>query len=252
MSVNQGLIKEDEMIVSLNFKKYSQLSNNLKHLVSSLFGAVDENDVITCTKVEDFQKPDFLIKCNDKTRYVSMKSGKALIVHNETFDSFISFLKEKNISEKTLETIALFHYGDGTVDGHNEENRKPYEELVYELKDRIKEANKELNKDIDFILEVVNRCVFKGSKKDNIEADCVYVGDREYGVLATKKQFVKNIYRRGFDYFTHLHIGPLLFRPHSRYINRKIEDQRNRNRIVASWPHLREDIEYMSKRYNYL
>ena len=110
MSVNQGLIKEDEMIVSLNFKKYSQLSNNLKHLVSSLFGAVDENDVITCTKVEDFQKPDFLIKCNDKTRYVSMKSGKALIVHNETFDSFISFLKEKNISEKTLETIALFPY----------------------------------------------------------------------------------------------------------------------------------------------
>ena len=147
--------------------------------------------------------------------------------------------------------MALFHYGDGTTDGHDPENRKSYEDLSYELRDRIKQANKELNSHMDFIIAVVERCLFKGSNEDNIEADCVYVGDREYGVVATKKQFLKNLYRRGFDYFTHLHIGPLLLRPHSRYVNRKVEDERNRERLVAFWPHLREDIEYMSRRYNY-
>ena len=79
----------------------------------------------------------------------------------------------------------------------------------------------------------------------------MYFGDKEYGVVATKNQFVKNTKRRGFDYFSHLHIGPLLLRPDARYVDKEITYERKRNRIVAYWPHLREDIEFMSKRFNY-
>ena len=247
---NKGLLHEQEMIHSLNNKRINDLNQNLKTLMSALFGVLDENEIIKAYKVDDAFKTDFVIEYNDQKRYVSMKSGKACVVHNEILINFIDFLNEYNISDETLETIKLFHYGDGTTDGTGE-TRQPYEETYYQLRDRIKKANKELNANMDFILAVVNRCVFKGSNDDNLEADCMYFGDVDYGTIATKRQFIANIRRRGFDYYNNLHIGPLLLRPDARYVNKDIIYRRKLDRIVCYWPNLREDVEYMSKRFNY-
>ena len=104
---------------------------------------------------------------------------------------------------------------------------------------------------MEIVLSVLNRCMFKGSNIENDEADCVYYGDKDYGIVATKNQFIRNTRRRGFDYYSHLHIGPLLLRPDARYVDKEITYQRKRDRIVAYWPNLREDIEFMSKRFNY-
>ena len=251
MPMNDGNLKEQEVIYALNNKCILQLSNNMRNLMRSLFGVLDENQIIKCYKVDDKNKTDFIIEYDCRKRNVSMKSGKAVIVHNEILKNFIDFLKEKGISKRTLDTICLFHYGDGTIDGTAKEQRKSYADVSQGLSDRIKEANLELNSDMDFILEVLERCMFKGSDESNIEAECIYFGDVDYGVVATKNQFIRNTKRRCFDYYDHLHIGPLLLRPDARYIGKEITYERKRERIVAYWPKLREDIEYMSKRFNY-
>lgn len=252
MPMNDGLLKEDEVIYLLNNRKVSDLTNNMRSFVRSLFGVLDDNYVVKCYRVEDPNiKTDFVIEYDNRKRFVSMKSGKAVMVHNEILQNFISFLRDRGISERTLETIMLFHYGDGTIDGSGGENRMGFEEVVESLRERIKEANDELNADMDFILAVVDRCMFKGAKEDAVEADCIYFGDRDYGIVATKNQFIRHIKKRGFDFYDHLHIGPLLFRPDARYVNREITYERKRNRIVGYWPNLRADMEYMSKRYNY-
>lgn len=251
MPFNEGLLKEEEVIYELNGKKPDELSNNMTVLMKSLFGVLKHDEIIKCYKVDDSFKTDFVIEFDKRRRNVSMKSGKATIVHNEILTNFISFLSKNRISQRTLDTICLFHYGDGTIDGSGKGKRDSYENIIAGLNDRIKEANKELNADLDFIYKIVDRCVFKGSLDDNLEADCVYFGDKDYGIVATKRQFVRQIQKRGFDYFDHLHIGPLLLRPDARYVDKEIADERKRQRIVAYWPHLREDIEYMAKHFNY-
>ena len=251
MPINDGDLREKEVIHELDNHFVKDLSNNMRHLLKALFGVIDDQMLVKCEKVDEFCKTDFIIEYDGRKRNVSMKSGKAVIVHNEVISNFLSFLKEKGISERTIETIGLFHYGDGTVDGTGSDERQSYEDVSTALAERIKEANTELNSNMDFILEIMNRCVFKGAREEFLEADCVYFGDKDYGEVATKKQFIKNTMRRGFDYFDHLHIGPILLRPHSRYVKKDISYQRNRDRIVCYWPHLREDIEYMSKRFNY-
>ncbi len=251
MPINEGNLKEQELIFALNNKKISMLSNNMRWLMRSLFGVLDDNQLIKCYKVDDINKTDFVIEYDGRKRNVSMKSGKAVNVHNEILQNFISFLGSKGISKRTRDTICLFHYGDGTLDGSGGEGRLSYAAVSQGLGDRIKEANLELNSNMNFILDVMDRCIFKGANPDNIEADCVYFGDVDYGIVATKNQFVRNTRRRCFDYYDHLHIGPLLFRPDARYVGKEITYERKRNRIVAYWPNLREDIEYMSKRFNY-
>ena len=59
--VNQGYLREDEMIEFLNNKKVANLSSNLRSLLVSLFGVVDPEEVIKCEYGVEFTKPDFVI-----------------------------------------------------------------------------------------------------------------------------------------------------------------------------------------------
>ena len=179
-----------------------------------------------------------------------MKSGAAVIVHNEIIDNFISYLREEGISEETIETILLFHYGDGSTDGSGE-IRKNTSELMYVMKDRIKKANGELNWNMELIVKTVKRLMFYGASSDYIPADALYFGDKDYGVVVTMKQVIRHLQKRGFDFYDNLHIGPLLIRPDARYVTKEIVSQRKYNRIVAYWPNLQADVIFISKRYNY-
>ena len=250
MNYNEGNLKEAEVIDALNDKAVSSLDNNMKTMLRNLFGVLDESIILKCYKVDDANKTDFVIEYGSRKKNISMKSGRAEIVHNEILANFISFLSSLGITDETLETIMLFHYGDGTTDGTGEV-RKPYRDVVNELGSRIAEANAELNCNLDVVLKVVERCVFKGSDPGNIEADAIYFGNKYYGTIATKNQIYKHVRRRSFDYYDNLHIGPLLIRPDARYVDRDITYERKRNRIVAYWPNLSADVEYIANRYDY-
>lgn len=245
-----GHLVEEELAIALNDKKVKDLSKNLKDMLRCLFGALDYEEIVSCKLTDGSIKPDIIITYKKINKGVSIKSGRAEIVHNEKIANFLNYLKEKGISDKTLETIALFHFGDGTTDG-NGNYRLPYDKVYQMYKERISEANIELNKDIDFVKEVVTRLVFKGANEDNIEADAIYFGDQEEGVLATKRQILKNLQRRPFDFYENLHIGPILIRPDSRYVDKEIADKKKRLRIIAYWPHLQSEIDFVSKRYDY-
>jgi hypothetical protein len=250
MPIYSGTIKEDELIFKLNGKQIKDLSNNLRTLLSNLYGPLNDDSYVVCKKLENSFKADFSIEIEGRSKTVSMKSGHAEMVHNEILENFIAYLAHLGISERTLDTIKLFHYGDGTTDGTGNV-RKGYQDVAYELRDRIKEANIELNKNKDVVLNVLNHCVFKGANSENIEADSIYFGTAEYGIVASKKQIISHIKRRTYDFYHNLHIGPLLMRPDARYVNGEIVSKRKRQRIVIYWPNLSADIEYIAHRYDY-
>ena len=250
MPTNYGFLKEDEMVHHLNGIKIKDLSNNLRNLMRDLFGVLDDEEVVHARKTDDFIKPDFIIEYRNEKKYVSMKSGKANVVHSEIITTFTAFLLENGISKETVETILLYQFGDGTTDGTGKK-RLEYDQLRFNLSLRIKKANKELNADNNFIMKVIDRCVFVGTLPNAIPADCIYHGNYEFGMVATKRQFEKHIMRRNWNYINNLHIGPLQLRPHARYINSEIVSEKRRRTVDCYWPYYNADIEFISRRYDF-
>ena len=238
-------MKAQKVIQELDGKRVFELSNNLRNLINHLFINVKEKELVRCYEICDQYKTDFIIVINGQKRNVSMKTGGITIVHNETASTFIGFLRDNHISDETIETILLFQYGDGTINGSGK-NRRYYYEIKHDLDERIRAANMELNFNRDFIKKVVERCVFQGSQEDYIAADSMYYGDYQNGYVATKEQFMKFVAKKTFDYYDNLHIGPLLLRPDSRYVGRTVVSAKKRDRIVVYWIGLEKHVQMMS------
>lgn len=249
MNIYHGLGVEQDISNALNGKKVCELSHNMHHLIKTLFPIANEDSMVVSKPYKDVFKADILICCEGQEINLSIKTGKSEILHNEILEKFLNYLKEKHISQSTLDTIRLFHFGDDTLDGTGT-RRMDYNEIMFKYGDRIKEANYELNTDRDFVISVVNRVMFDGAYDEYVKADAIYCGDLEYGVIATKKQVRKHVLKKYYSYYKSLHIGPILIRPDARYCNQPIKDERKRNRIVATWPKLTSEIGYIGDRYD--
>ena len=250
MPTNLGNFKEVEVIQSLNGKKVKELSNNLRNLMTPLYGFLDEEEIVQCYKIEDFIKPDFVTVYKGEKKYISMKSGRAESVHQESISNFIAFLRSQDISQRTLETILLYQYGDGTIDGTGKQ-RYEYNKLRLKLDARIQDANRELNRNKEFIMKVIERCMFVGTLANAIPIDCIYFGDYRYGVVATTNQIEKHIYRKNWNWMNNLHIGPLQLRPHARYVGKEIKNPESREKVECYWANFASDIDFISERYDY-
>ena len=249
MEKNVGLFNEEEMVLLLNEHKFKDLSNNAKYIITEMFGHVNDEEMIHAQKIEGSFKPDFFVEVNGIRKNVSMKSGRNIIIHQELVKQFVQFLKMKGISKETTDTILLYHYGDMTTDGTGKE-RFPYRKISYLLDKRIKKANVELNANKEFVLVMIYRLVFIGTHRDNIVADYIYHGDKEFGVVVSRKQVFKHIYNGKWDFLENLHIGPIILHPHARYVGREIKNEKRRQTIEAHWPNFYSDLRYIAKRYN--
>lgn len=249
MNIHDGLLIEQDISNALNGKKVCELSHNMHHLVKTLFPTAKDDSLITSETYNDVCKSDIFVCCDGKKLNLSIKTGKSEILHNEILDKFLAYLESFHISEKTLNTIRLFHYGDDTLDGTGE-RRMDYNEIMFKYGDKIQEANYELNTSREFVKAVVNRVVFDGASEEYIKADAIYSGDLDYGVVATKGQIEKHLMKKYYSYYKSLHIGPVLLRPDARYVDQPIRDVRKRNRIIATWPKLTQDIGFISNRYD--
>jgi len=249
MHKNIGFYKEEEMVIMLNTKKVEELSHNAKYIIREMFEHPVPDSIVYAERINDYIKPDFSVKIANEIHYISMKSGTSNVVHQEYVKDFCIYLREKGISNHTLQTILLYQYGDGTLDGTSEK-RFPYEKLRYLLADRIKAANAELNANKEFVISIIERAIFKGTNSENIEADYLYHGDKDYGILVSKTQMIKHCHRRDWAYLENLHIGPLLLRPHARYIGKEIRREKSRQRLEFYWANYYADLDYISKRYD--
>ena len=249
MIIDIGIYKEEEMALLFNGKKYEELSNNSKTIIRNMFGHIRNDSIIECKRVDGFMKPDLVFTINGESHYLSMKSGSNGIVHQENIFNLCDHLKTIGISKYTIDTILLFHFGDGTLDGTGKK-RYPYKDVVHSLRKRIDYANKELNSNRRFVLHMVNRFIFKGTKDDNIQAEYVYHGDDEYGIIASRKQILMHTKMHKYEYLDNLHIGPLIMHPHARYVNGPIKSQKKRNTIEMHWANYFETLRKITTRYN--
>lgn len=248
MAKNPGLLKEEEMVFMFNKIKYKDLTKHGKFLIKEIFGPVKQNVKLKAGKTDEYMKPDFYIQYEKNKKYISMKSGRAQIIHGERLETVIKYFRELGISERTLKIIVAFHYGDGTLDGSGKQ-RMSYQEISYKMSELIKEANDELNSNKAFMQEVLEKYIFNGVVANAVKADYLYYGDTDLGILVSKNQVRKYISKKNWDYLENLHIGPILLRPHARYSNKQIINEYRRNTLIFYWPTIIPDLKYINDHF---
>lgn len=248
---NKGIIVEKEFEKNLDGIRFNRLSPNFKDMIREMFGGISPFAKITCERTRNFIKPDVVIgiKRTKLRKFVSIKSGGSICLQEENIFTFIDFLRECGTPEKHIQTLLYYQFGDGTLDGTGKK-RYDYESVVHALNSRIKEFNHFFDNNVDIILKVVMRVCFDGVNPEADKADYIYSGDIDYGVIVSRAQMTKYINTKSFSFYDHLHIGPLFFRPHARYVNGKGSYEDKRYVINVFWSKLHEDIRYISNRYN--
>ena len=115
MGANNGHMNEYEICDALNGKRVNQLPKHISSWLTKLGFASEE--IVNVKKLNNEQKADICLKSATITKYISIKSGGSNSFHSEPINVFIPFLRSLGISENTLKTIVLYHYGDNTYDG---------------------------------------------------------------------------------------------------------------------------------------
>ena len=248
MKFHRGILVENTFETYLDQKRVKDLNPNLRTFIFDIFGPVDVKEKVSCKRIEGVMKPDIAITVKGVTKYVSVKTGTAVAVHEELIKSFILYLRLLGVSSETQKTILYYQYGDMTLDGSGEK-RLEYQDLRYILKDRIKKANEEFDKDKELMIEIVMRCLFKGADENNIEADYIYDGNENYGVAVSQSQVLQYLRKKSFSYMENPHIGPLQYRPHARYVKKAIYNEKRRQKIILHWANLSKDLEYIYDRF---
>ena len=251
MNTTIGIENEEKMVANLNGKTFDSLNNNLQFFIYYLFPKLDKNKKIACFQTENFIKPDICVSQENELRFVSLKYGQSETLHNENIKTFINFLKEHGISDYTIETYLLYHYGDGTINGTGK-RRMSSVEVRFMYNDRINKMNEEFNASKQFIKDFADRVMFQGVNPEASRADYIYHGDPDYGVFISRNQFMRHIEKKNWDFMqTCVHIGPFVVRPHARYSNKEIRNEEHRHTVVVNYPRFVQDLLYISSRYSY-
>jgi hypothetical protein len=103
---NPGLENEKAIIAALDGREVGSLNKSLKNLILSLFP--DSEGILSCQKGYPHEKPDLVIRLGDKTKYVSVKSGRSISVHEESLSTLIPFFPFLGDSRTHLENDCLF------------------------------------------------------------------------------------------------------------------------------------------------
>lgn len=246
---NYGLLIEDEMSNALNKKKFKDLSNNLRTFIRDIFGVVNEKDKIYCSKVEGRYKPDIAVRIKDKTKFVSIKSGRATTMHEENIKEVVLFLRSLGLSVESQKLFLYYHFGDGTLDGSGA-YRRDYHDTYEWLRNQIKAFNDEVNSNDEMKLKIIERVMFQGISDLSPRADYIYQGDINYGLVISRVQIIKHLMRKTFNFYENVHIGPLLIRPHARYAGKEVKNDELRRRVDFYWPNFAEDVRYIYNRYD--
>ena len=249
MISNQGILVETKIASELNGRKISELNTNFKQMMIYLYGVVRNSEEVICDKVIGKLKPDIYVEYMGERKYISIKTGNATVIHTENIKTFCIFLRELGISNRTLQTILLHHYGDGTLDGSGE-FRYSSMEIKGKLSQRIKEANEELNQSKEFVLKVLERCLISGVCEGATRIDGLYFGDEKNGQIVTRNMLIHYIEKSDWSWTENLHIGPMHIRPNARYAHEEIKSELKRSRTYIYWPNLSADIAYVARKFN--
>lgn len=244
MGANQGHTNEYEIIEALNGKCVDQLPKHFSQWLIKL-GFANE-DILNVKKLNNEQKADICIKSTSITKYISIKSGSSNSFHSEPINIFIPYLRSLGISENTLKTIVLYHYGDNTYDGTGP-TRFTSAELRRVYPQKFKLANEELSQ-TSIIKAIITRCITKGRFPTNYVIDGIYHGTVEQGIFVSTKAIYQILLRKKYRRKNGtINIGMLTYQPGSRNLWGIPGSEQKRSQSEIKWRSFSYDVKDFEK-----
>lgn len=228
-----GSFVESQIANYLCKKHYDNLSTHWRRLVKMMIPTIEDDDIIYCENVAARIKQDIFIVARGEKKTISIKSGKDASLHCELLDSFCTFLRHLNVSEYHIETLRLYHYGDGTIDGTGAE-RDDVVTVKVKLADRIQKFNEELNKP-EYLRNILYRFLSFGTLNQKDHVDYLYYGNLYVGGLYDMKDLI--------DFFTiehtvnikGIHFGPFFYCAFYRFADKDSKGEKNRHYLTIRW-----------------
>lgn len=247
---NDGFENEKQLVVALNEKQIQRLSAYQQEFIKAIYQNVSDKDVVQAKKVGGIgYKPDIEIEVNGKKHFLSVKKGGGNSVHQEKIELFIHYcMSELNMSESERDSLLMYLYGDGTIDGDSlPEERLKDQELIDTFKDEIKTVQDFLNRNKRNLLE---RFLIYGrmGEKKGIKADYLYHGDATNGVWCPLNyDAIDYLVDQPNSDKSPLAIGPLTLQVWNRNLDGKPEMENRRHSIQIKWSSCKKDIEKINQ-----
>lgn len=242
----RGLEIENDIVEHINTRKFIEKMNpNIKLFLKHIFKIDLSNKEIQAGKYYDNYKPDITITVSGITKYISIKSGTNNSIHQEHLYSFINFLKlSAGFADNYIENLKLFHFNDGTVNGSGTSFRNSAIDFQINNQDKIQEINNALNNK-KYILEIIDRLLFKGEYHNIPIVDYLYYGSLEHGLWASRKEILIFLAKK-FFYSTSPHISKLYYQSLHRNLKKDLHYEHKRYYVQFKWHSIKEDLEYIS------
>ena len=237
---SDGFRNEINIEKCLDFKLFEELNPNLKHFMMDVFkGYSLKGKRIHAIRCRVNVKPDFYLHVDDipKEVYVSVKKGSGNSVHQESLASFVYFLKSIGATDEIINSLKMFHYGDGTTDNTGV-NRLAVTQFVKENPDVVIASNEFFSQQ-SIMDSIIERAVFTGAISDAPRAEYIYHGSAYSGVWASRDEIYDYIHSMLLT--THkksINVGPLTYQVWNRNLERKANAEKKREQMQFKWASL--------------
>ncbi len=231
--MNTSSFVEKQIVNYLSRKYYSELNNHWKQLIKMMFPSIVLSDIIYCENVKMPLKQDIFIVATGIKKTISIKSGKDATLHCESLEHFCSFLKFLNVDEYDIETLRIYHYGDGTIDGTGEK-RECAATLKIKYENRIKIFNSHVNKP-NLLRMIIDRFLSFGTLNQCDKVDYLYYGNLNDGELYDMNDLIEFFSIQHVTKIRGIHFGTFHYSAYYRFITSKNTNEMDRHYIAIKW-----------------
>jgi len=225
-----GTLNETMILKTLDNHYYKDLSDKWKRHIKRMFKNINDDDLI---KVDYYEykdaKPDLVIIVNDKKVHLSVKSGHAPTMHQESVKTFYEFLREVGVPERIISIISFYHYGYSTKKGLIG-TPLTRDQILEKYIDKIKEVNDYFASREELIIELIYRAIFRGRLKRDL-IDFMYYGNAARGYLLSISDIIRLLTKGTKSNLNTLCFSQLTYVAGSR----KLEEDRV-NIMKINWP----------------
>ena len=238
-----GSVNETMILTALNNHKYIDLDNHWKKHIKRMFKHIRDEDVIKATyyPCKD-AKPDLIVTVNNRSTYLSIKSGHSPSMHYEPLKTFYDFLREQGVSERIIKIISFYHYGYSLKPGVT-----PYkltrDEIIEKYSKEIKEANEYFLSHQEIVREIIYRSIIRGRMKRDL-IDYLYYGNSSKGYLLSISDIMRLIFKDRNEICPSIHFYGLT------YVSCARSSSEKQHHLRINWPLLCKyfyDEEFMKK-----
>lgn len=187
-----GSINETMIRTALDKHKYKDLDDNWKRHIKRMFKNIKDDDLIIA-RYHEFKdaKPDLEITVNDRTIFLSVKSGHAPTMHYEPLKTFFDFLRSFDVPERIIKIIAFYHYGYSLKKGYFQKTLTR-DEIIVKYPKEIREASDYFRQHQGIVRELIYRAIIRGRLKRDL-IDYLYYGNSAKGFLLSVSDIIKLI-----------------------------------------------------------